>query len=277
MALSHTTKAKTHFFEDSDLKQVLHVDDTANSFVKTKVTFTIGSGSRSVEKLCQILEAGATCARIDLTWNSLEYHKKSLANLMEAMKRTRRLCAVMVDVQGREITINRPEVAQDNDGTHREPDATVIEAGSTITITTDLSQKFSADTLPVSYARFPDMVEPGDDIFVGRYLVSGADASSLYLRVDSATETTVTCTAQSGAVLAGLLTVFHTERSDSSVANQQNDLPPLTEHDKAALRELVTEFDLDFVSLSYCRESDDVDQVRAFLHSIGSSATKIVA
>lgn len=108
MALSHTTKAKTHFFEDSDLKQVLHVDDTANSFVKTKgmrawgchgrgglrepvfrnpnaiangvgltllgprlhlrtVTFTIGSGSRSVEKLCQILEAGATCARIDLT------------------------------------------------------------------------------------------------------------------------------------------------------------------------------------------------------------------
>lgn len=129
----------------------------------------------------------------------------------------------------------------------------------------------------MSYSRFPDMVEPGDDIFVGRYLVSGADASSLYLRVDSATETTVTCTAQSGAVLAGLLTVFHTERSDSSVANQQNDLPPLTEHDKAALRELVAEFDLDFVSLSYCRESDDVDQVRAFLHSIGSSATKIVA
>ena len=38
----------------------------------------------------------------------------------------------MVDVQGREITINRPEVAQDNDGTHREPDATVIEAGSTV-------------------------------------------------------------------------------------------------------------------------------------------------
>ena len=25
-----------------------------------------------------------------LQWNSLEYHKKSLANLMEAMKRTRR-------------------------------------------------------------------------------------------------------------------------------------------------------------------------------------------
>lgn len=140
-----------------------------------------------------------------------------------------------------------------------------------------MSQKFSKDVLPISYSNFPDMVEPGDNIFVGRYLVSGADASSLYLRVDSATETTVTCTAQSSAVLSGLLTVFHTERSDGSVANQQNDLPPLTDYDKAALRELAREYDIDFVSLSYCREGDDVDETRAFLHSIGSASTKIIA
>jgi hypothetical protein len=37
--------------------------------------------------------------------------------------------------------------------------------------------------LPVTYTRFADMVEPGDSIYLGRYLVSGADSASLYLKV----------------------------------------------------------------------------------------------
>ena len=41
-------------------------------------------------------------------WGPLEFHKKSLVNLGEAMRRTRKLCAVMVDVVGREIVLNRP-------------------------------------------------------------------------------------------------------------------------------------------------------------------------
>ena len=48
-------------------------------------------------------------------WGSLLFHKKSLANLAEAMKRTRKLCAVMVDSVGRELIINRP-TQDDEDG-----------------------------------------------------------------------------------------------------------------------------------------------------------------
>ncbi len=40
----------------------------------------------------RLLRAGVTCARINLSWGSKEYHARSLANLAEAMKRTRRLC-----------------------------------------------------------------------------------------------------------------------------------------------------------------------------------------
>jgi len=50
-----------------------------------------------------------------LQWGSLGFHKKSLANLAEAMKRTRKLCAVMVDSVGRELIINRP-TQDDDDG-----------------------------------------------------------------------------------------------------------------------------------------------------------------
>ncbi|KAL6785143.1 PYK2 [Auxenochlorella protothecoides x Auxenochlorella symbiontica] len=278
MATAHTTKAKTHFFENNDLRQVLHADATHGdgSFTKTKVAFTIGSGSRSVETLCKLLEAGGTCGRIDLTWNSLAYHRQSLANLQEAMKKTRRLCAVMLDCLGREIMVNR-DVAQDNDGTHREPDATTIVAGSTVVLTTDTSQAFSASLFPISYPGLPAMVEPGDNLFVGRYLVSGADASSLYMRVEAADETSITCTALSGAVLSGLLTVFHTERSSEGLANKQNDLPLLTAYDREAVASLAADFDVDFLSLSYCRDAEDVESARAFLSSVGSGHTKVLA
>ena len=50
-----------------------------------------------------------------LQWGSLGFHKKSLANLAEAMKRTRKLCAIMVDSVGRELIINRP-TQDDDDG-----------------------------------------------------------------------------------------------------------------------------------------------------------------
>jgi pyruvate kinase len=41
--------------------------------------------------------------RFDLTWGPLEYHRRSLDNLQTAMKKTRRLCAIMLDTLGREV------------------------------------------------------------------------------------------------------------------------------------------------------------------------------
>ena len=53
------------------------------------------------------------------------------------------------------------------------------------------------------------------------------------MQVDEINDTDVVCTARTAAVLDGLLTVFHTERSPEGVSNVQNDLevslPPLSE------------------------------------------------
>jgi hypothetical protein len=38
-------------------------------------------------------------------------------------------------------------------------------------------------SFPVNYPGFTDMVNEGDTIFLGRYLVTGADESSLFLTV----------------------------------------------------------------------------------------------
>lgn len=50
------------------------------------------------------------------------------------------------------------------------------------------------------------------------------------VQVESITETEVVCVAGNDAVLGGLLTVFHTERSVSSLTNLQNELPVSLAH-----------------------------------------------
>jgi hypothetical protein len=47
---------------------------------------------REVPTLARLLRAGVTCARVDLSWGTKEYHAGSLANLAEAMRQTRLLC-----------------------------------------------------------------------------------------------------------------------------------------------------------------------------------------
>lgn len=45
----------------------------------------------------------------------------------------------------------------------------------------------------------------------------------------------VVCVARNDALLDGLLTVFHVERSSDELLNLQNDLPLLSEYDKECI------------------------------------------
>lgn len=54
----------------------------------------------------------------------------------------------------------------------------------------------------------------------------------------------VICVAKNDAVLDGLLTVFHAERSVEGLANVQNDLPLLSDYDKECLHILAQDFEV---------------------------------
>ncbi|KAL4856094.1 Pyruvate kinase 2 [Chlorella vulgaris] len=276
MGPRHITRAKCHFFKDDNLQQVLHELPTKNTAAKTKLAITVGPACQTVEKLVELLDAGVTCARIDLTWAPIEYHRTSLINLNEAMRRTKRLCAVMLDCLGRELMIKR-KYGVDENGWPGIFEQLNITKGQRVTITTDTSRECTNEVLPITYPKFAAMCEPGDQIFLGRYLTTGADESSVFLNVIEVSGSEVVCTAASDAVLDGLLMVFHLERSGESLSNLQNDLPALTDFDKQALTTLCSEFEVDFVSLSYCRSADDVYECRDFLASINADHTKVIA
>ena len=271
----HITTAKNHVFKNSDLNQVLH-ESESNLLSKTKIVATIGPACQSVEALCDLLEAGMTCARIDLTWAPIEYHKVSLKNLQEAMKRTRRLCAVMLDTLGRELMIRR-KYGVDENGWPGIFEQLNVKQGQTVTITADPNAECSDSVFPVTYSKFPAMCQAGDNIFVGRYLVTGSESSSLFLEVVDVTATEVICEAKNDAVLDGLLTIFHQERSVEGLSNLQNDLSCLTVFDRQAIEALAKEFEVDFVSLSFCRSVDDIQEARDFLHNIHLDNVRVLA
>ena len=85
----------------------------------------------------------------------------------------------------------------------------------------------------------------------------------------------VHCTASTHAVLDGLVTVFHTERSPDTLNNIQNDLPIMTQQDKQGVRDLAREFEIDFISLSFTRSGECVQSAREYLDSIGMQNTKV--
>ncbi|CAL8472137.1 g11679 [Coccomyxa elongata] len=271
------TKAKTHVLKNTDLSTIIEpADQNEVAFTATKVVVTIGPACQDVETLCKILDAGATCARCDLTWGSLDFHKKSLSNLGEAMRKTRKLCAVVIDTIGRELIVNRPTV-DEVDGWPKFDKGISVKAEDKVILSTKEGAKLEGNTLPVSYPKFTSMVQKGDTVFLGRYLVTGSEESSCYLTVEDVGKEDVVCTARNSAELDGLLTVFHTERSADTLQNVQNDLPILTDYDKQALKALLAHFEVDFVSLSFVREADDVHQAREFLDSLGHTTTKLMA
>ncbi|KAG2276212.1 hypothetical protein Bca52824_058769 [Brassica carinata] len=66
---------------------------------KTKMVWTLGAASRSVEMLEKLLEAGMNIARFDFSEGSHAHHQETINNLRTAIGNTGILCAVMLDTK----------------------------------------------------------------------------------------------------------------------------------------------------------------------------------
>ncbi|KAG1656689.1 hypothetical protein FOA52_007259 [Chlamydomonas sp. UWO 241] len=270
------SKSKNHVIQ-GDLSDCLKPDVITGAFTNSKVVATIGPSCQSTDVMLEMLRSGMVGARIDLTWGSLEFHHESFRNLQTAMVAAKALCCTIVDTQGREIMVRHdmnPDVPAYD--THDAPFS--IATGDVVTLTTRTDIEGQANTLNVNYGNLHEMCEPGDILYIGRYLVCGAESASLYLQVTSVEASgDVLCVAQNEATMEGMLTLFHVERSVFGVSNRQNTLPLFTDRDKFCIEQLKKEFDIDFLCLSYVRDSSDVLAAREYLDSIGLEDTRLLA
>ena len=209
-------------------------------------------------------------ARFDFSWGSQAYHTKTLENLREAMKQTKIMCATMLDTRGPEIGVELApqDVSSFDPQAPKKP--VVLEQGSRVTLTTDTNATASSEFLPVNNPDIVNFVAKGDDVFVGQYLFTGSENSSVYLKVDEvdARKGLVHCTCKNSAKLSGVLLTVQ-------VSNKGDDLPCLSAWDERVIREWLVPNRVDFISLSYCPDAQSVNECRAIL--AGAANVGVVA
>ncbi|KAF2308203.1 hypothetical protein GH714_036763 [Hevea brasiliensis] len=192
----------------------------------TKLVGTLGPNSRSVETIEACLNAGMSVARFDFSWLDSDYHQETLQNLRLAMKNAKKLCAVMLDTVGPEIPI-----------CNQNGKPIELKADDHITITSDVSREPSAEFLPVVILDSPS-------------IFTGSENTSVWLEVLETNGQDVMCLIKNTATLAGFI-LMH-------VSQVYESLPNLSDKDKKVISEWGSRNNVDFISLSYTRNVEDV-------------------
>ncbi|PIN06013.1 Pyruvate kinase [Handroanthus impetiginosus] len=217
----------------------------------TKIVGTLGPNSRSVEVISGCLNAGMSVARFDFSWGDAEYHQETLENLNVAIKTTKKLCAVMLDTIGPELLI-----------VNKSKQPISLQEDSFVVLTPDQDQEATSNLLPINFSGLSKAVKKGDEIFIGQYLFTGRETTSVWLEVSEVKDKDVVCLIKNSAVLAGPLYTLH-------VSQIRIDLPTLTDKDKEAISTWGLRNKIDFLLLSYARGAEDVRQAREFLSKLG--------
>ncbi|KAH9550425.1 hypothetical protein CY35_10G071800 [Sphagnum magellanicum] len=237
--------------EPMRLASILESSSTQGFSALTKIIGTLGPKSRSVESIEAMLNAGMTVARFDFSWGDEDYHQETLENLKRAVKNTRRLCAVMLDTVGPELYVVNEK------GTPIE-----LVEGEQVILTPDKNKQASSKVLPVNYDSLAAAVKPGDTIFIGQYLFTGSEETSVWLEVTETQGPDVICKVKNTATLTGSLFTAH-------ASQVRIELPTLSASDLKIMSTWGVRNQIDFLSLSYTRHADDVRLARSHLSKLG--------
>lgn len=225
----------------------------------TKIVGTLGPKSCSVETIEECLKAGMSVARFDFSWLDGEYHQKTLENLRVAVKKSGKLCAVMLDTMGPQLHVNN------NTGNPIE-----LKEEQLLTITPDMTAQPSSNVLPVKYDGLAKAVKKGSTIFLGQYLFTGSENTSVWLEVVETKDSDVICLVKNSAVLSGFIITIH-------VSQVRINLPTLSDTDKQVICDWGARNSVSFISLSHTRHGDDVQELRSFLKANKLEEIQILA
>ncbi len=212
---------------------------------KTKIVATLGPSSSNATTLRTMLEAGMSVARLNMSHGDQESHEALIKTARSAAKKHGRPLALLQDLSGPKIRIG--DFSTEEVELHEEAPFTL----TTTACTGDDTRVW------VNYAKLPQEVEPGMDIFL--------NDGKLMLRVDAVEGTDIQTTVIHGGTIRG--------RRGVNVPDGNLSIPSLTAKDK---RDLV--FGLaqkfDFITLSFVRSAADVTKLKKL---IGDHPAMVIA
>jgi pyruvate kinase len=200
---------------------------------KTKIVCTIGPASESPEVLEHMIRRGMNIARINFSHGNFPGHESAIENIRAAAATVGERIAIMADLPGPKMRIGR---------LRKEP--LELRPGDAFTLTTEEGLG-DEERVSVSLARLPQVVEPGDRLFVNDGLVE--------LRVVATEKIAVRCEVKVGGEILS--------RKGLNLPGINLGMSAFTERDRECL-EFSAKRGIDAVSLSFVETGADIGAVR---------------
>lgn len=203
---------------------------------KTKIVATLGPSSSNQKMIERMLEEGLTVARVNMSHGDHAEHETAIKHARAAAKKTKRPLAILQDLSGPKIRIG------DFDS-----ETVTLEEGKPLVLTTTPCTG-SVERVHVNYEKLPEEVAAGMHI----YLNDGKQK----LLVNKVSRGDIHTTVVVGGTIRG--------RRGVNVPDANLSISSLTAKDKKDLKWGLTQ-DVDFVTLSFVRTADDINQLRKLI------------
>lgn len=217
-------------------------EETLDSFRRTKIVATLGPATDDPKILQELISAGADVLRFNFSHGAAEEQRERVEQVREIALKLGRYVGIMGDLQGPKIRIESFKEG-----------AVTLAAGQDFTLDTALASK-DGDGTCVGVA-YPDLV---NDVRSGDVLL--LDDGQIVLEVTAVSGSQIHCRVKEGGIL-----------TDHKGLNKQGgglSAPALTDKDRIDIT-AAAELEMDFVSVSFARNADDINEARDLLHAAG--------
>ena len=213
---------------------------------RTKTVATVGPACASTEMLVKLLKAGADVFRINMAHGGREAHEQAIVNIRAAAEETGFPAGILIDLAGPKIRLG--QLTQD---------PLTIQNGQQIRFVRGLESKNDQE-LTCNYSSLIDEVTVGEDIVLADGLAR--------LEVTDKTPDQLTCTVLDGGNIRS--------RQGVNLPGTNLSVPALGEIDiDNAI--WAAKQGVEFVSLSFVRNAEEIEQLKKLLADNGSSALVI--
>ena len=218
---------------------------------RTKIIATLGPATESEEMLVKLITAGVDVVRLNMAHAKHDWTRMIIRRIRAASKTAEREVAIMMDIKGPEIRTGDLEVPIE------------LKAGEIFDFTVkpgiDRPGGEEIRSVDVNYRDLVNDIKVGDTVLV--------DSGLIRLEVLSKDHAHIRCRVLTPGQL--------TSRRHINLPGVKVNLPSFTQKDRGDTLVGIEE-GVDFIALSFVRESQDIDLLRVFLKE-NKSRARIVA
>ena len=207
---------------------------TQHNIKRTKIVATVGPASSTYDKLLELVKAGVNCFRLNFSHGSYEDKSKIIEHIREINKKEPYNISILGDLQGPKLRVGDLENGK-----------LQLSEGQEIIFTT-YKIVGTAEKIYVSYPNLAKDVKMGERIFL--------DDGKMEVRV---VEILNDKEIKISVMLGGILS----PKKGVNLPDSALTMPSLTEKDIADL-DFIIENNLDWVALSFVRNTNDVAELR---------------